>query len=322
MKQNTNSKKQKASRSRLKTRPFAALAFLFLILGTLANAQNQRFFYEYKYIPDSTNRSDVKTEMMILDVNKNGSKYYSHEKFVSDSITKAEVEKQLQSGLSGFGNINIQKRDKPGSVDYSVTKTYPDYEVFLHKNIQSDNYKIAEDQKPEWKLFPEKQQIGTYNTQKATANFGGREWTAWFCNDIPIPDGPYKFHGLPGLIVKVEDKTGSFEMTLVGNKKNYSTSDTDIKLPGNMIAFGLGGNEIEVSKKQFRKVWQDYINDPAKNMRQMMMKMGDGTKTVIKMKTEDGKEITDMSEIYRGVEQRTKEMLEKNNNEIEPELFH
>lgn len=54
--------------------------------------------------------------------------------------------------------------------------------------------------------------------------FAGREWTAWFTSEISIPDGPYKFYGLPGLILKISDKTNthSFEMISVQKQKsNY-----------------------------------------------------------------------------------------------------
>jgi len=40
----------------------------FLFLGGLVSAQVNRFFYEYKFIPDSNNKEDVKTEMMMLDI--------------------------------------------------------------------------------------------------------------------------------------------------------------------------------------------------------------------------------------------------------------
>jgi GLPGLI family protein len=39
-----------------------------------------------------------------------------------------------------------------------------------------------------------------------------------------FPDGPYKFSGLPGLIVKIEDADKNYSWELKGNKKieNYS----------------------------------------------------------------------------------------------------
>lgn len=297
--------------------------FLFLLLSVFANAQINRFFYEYKYIPDSNDKTDVKKDMMLLDIDKNGSTYYSHEKFIADSTSKAEIEKQLKGG---FGeNISITKREGSGTVSFKVTKQYPDFKTYLFRSISTDQYKIAEDKKPEWKILPDKQKIGEYNAQKATTSFGGREWTAWFSTDIPFQDGPYKFYGLPGLIVKIEDNTGSHIMTLVGNKKMAAAApSTDTKLPENIRMIGIGGKEIEVTKEQFKKAWKAYVNDPSKNMREMLMRTsGDSnTKMVFRMKTPDGKEISDPNQVFREMEKRTKEALKKNNNPIEPDLVN
>lgn len=292
---------------------------LFLLAGILANAQINRFFYDYKFIPDSNNKEDVKSEMMYLDIDKNGSNYYSRTKFVADSTSRAELEKQIKSFS---GNISVSRRENPGQVSFKVTKSYPDFKTYLFRSVSSDQYKIREDQKPEWKILSDKQKIGEYNTQKATTNFGGREWIAWFSTDIPFQDGPYKFYGLPGLIVKIEDTTGSHIMTLVGNKKvtQAAASEKEPELPQNIRVFGMGGKELEVTEDQFRKAWKDYVNDPAKNMREMMMRNTDNSKMTFKVKTSDGKEISDPNQVFREMEKRTKESLAKNNNPIEPDL--
>jgi len=44
-----------------------------------------------------------------------------------------------------------------------------------------------------------------YTCSKAICDFEGRSYSAWFTQDIPINDGPYKFFGLPGMILKIED---------------------------------------------------------------------------------------------------------------------
>ncbi len=255
---------------------------------------------------------------MLLDIDKTGSKYYSYDKFVSDSTQKADLEKQLKAGA---GNINITKREKSGQVSYSVTKQYPDFTTYYFTRVSTDAYKVKEDKKPEWKILPEKEKVGEYNTQKATTNFGGRSWTAWFTTDIPFQDGPYKFYGLPGLIVKLEDATGSHSMILVGNKKTVASQEKELELPGNVRLIGVGGKDIEVTKDQFKKVWKAYVNDPTKNMREMMMKNGNGTNISFKVKNPDGREITDPNEVFRDMEKKTKESLKKNNNSIEPDLY-
>lgn len=294
-----------------------------MLLSVFANAQTNRFFYEYKYIPDSNDKTDVKKEMMLLDIDENGSTYYSHDKFVADSTSKADLEKQLKGGFGG--NISINRRERPGQVNFKVTKHYPDFKTYLFRSISVDQYKIQEDKKPEWKILPDKQKIGEYNAQKATTSFGGREWTAWFSTDIPFQDGPYKFYGLPGLIVKIEDNTGSHIMTLVGNKKVQSAApEKETQLPDNIKVIGLGGKEIEVTKDQFKKAWKAYVNDPSKSMKEMMMRNGGdpNTKMVFKMKTPDGKELSDPNQVFREMEKRTKEALQKNNNPIELDLMN
>ncbi|UMQ42824.1 GLPGLI family protein [Chryseobacterium sp. Y16C] len=297
------------------------LVFSCILIGMITSAQTNRFFYEYKFIPDINDKTDIKTEMMYLDIDKNGSSYYSRDKYIADSTQKADLEKQIKAFS---GSININKREKPGQVSYRVTKSYPDFKTYLFRNISSDSYKIKEDKKPEWKIQSEKQKIGEYTAQKATTSFGGREWIAWFASDLPFQDGPYTFYGLPGLIVKIEDTTGSHVMTLVGNKvlQSSKTEDKELSLPENIKLFGMGGKEIEVTKDQFKKAWKAYVNDPTKNMREMMMKNDGNTKMVFKTKTADGKEISDPNQVFREMEKRTKEGLAKNNNPIEPDLVN
>lgn len=265
-------------------------AFNLLIIGVFANAQNKRFTYEYRFIPDSTNVGDIKTEMMNLDVADSGSKFYSYTAYHSDSIMRADLEKQLAS----TGTMNVKTDARKGSVRYSISKKYPKYEVFLHNRILRDQYKVADDRKIDWKISSEKQKIGEWNTQKAEADFGGRKWVAWFAADIPIQDGPYKFHGLPGLIVKLEDQTKSHVFNLQA-VKNISEIPKDV----------FGEKEIAVNQKQYDKLLKDYENDPTKGLKQMQM----GGVTMI-MKEGTGNQMKDQ-------EDRLKARIKKDNNRIE-----
>jgi GLPGLI family protein len=291
---------------------------LMLIIGFSSFAQN-RFFYDYKFIPDSTDKANVLKEIMLLDIDKSGSKYYGQEKFIADSTSRADLERQLKLSPN---NISISRNDKPGMITYKVTKQYPDFKTLLFTKISSDNYKIEEDKKPEWKILPDKQKIGEYNAQKATTKYGGREWTAWFSTDLPFQDGPYKFYGLPGLIVKIEDKTGSHSLTLVGNKTIQTTTEKEMDLPQGVQLYGMGGKDIEINKAQFKKAWKAYKSDPTKNMREMMSKNSDTNKVIFKTKTADGREISDPNQVFREMEKKAKEGFKKNNNPIEPELYN
>lgn len=269
----------------------------FLIVGIVTFAQNKRFIYEYKFISDSTNIDDVKTEMMFLDTTKDGSKYYSYTVFNSDSIMKVDLEKQL----AATGSINVKSDMQKGSVRYSVTKTYPDYKINLHRRLGMDAYNISDDRKINWKILSDKEKIGEWNAQKAEADFAGRHWTAWFSTEIPIQDGPYKFRGLPGLIVKIEDKTGSHKMELKGIKN--ITGNVDINV--------FEVKEIAVNSKQFQKVLKEYENDPTKGIKQIQM---GGTSIIL-----TGKDGTS-TKIAKEQEERLKARIKKDNNRIELDI--
>ena len=275
------------------------LVNFFLIVGIVTFAQNKRFIYEYKFISDSTNTADVKTEMMFLDTTKDGSKYYSYTVFNSDSLMKVDLEKQL----AATGSINVKSDMQKGSVRYSVTKTYPDYKINLHCRLGMDAYNISDDRKINWKISSEKEKIGEWNVQKAEADFAGRHWIAWFSTEIPIQDGPYKFRGLPGLIIKIEDKTGSHKMELKGIKNIVGDVDVNV----------WEAKEIAVNSKQFQKVLKEYENDPTKGIKQIQM---GGTSIVL-----TGKDGTS-TKIGKEQEERLKSQIKKDNNRIELDIMN
>lgn len=269
------------------------LLFIFC-LGLSLNlfAQNQRYIYEYKLVKDSTDKASQRSEMMYLDTSKEGSEYYSYTAYHSDSLVRAALETQLKA----TGMINIKSDMKKDGERYSVSKTYPDYKTELHNRIGMNRYKITEDRKLNWKILPDKQQIGKWQTQKATLDFAGRQWTAWFASEIPLQEGPYKFSGLPGLIVKMEDKTSSHILELKGIK---TLTDDDIK------AYKKPNNELALNQKQYQKLLDDYAKDPTQGFKQAAM-----GGIVLKPAEGDNRWMKER-------EAQLKEELKKDNNKIE-----
>ena len=284
------------------------ISALFLLLSLMISAQNNRVIYEYKFAPDSTKIDSLKTEWMYLDINKKGSKYYSKSAFESDSIVNESIKKQMASGMK---SISVSRQSIGGEINYEVEKTYPDYKTFLVSNIGNDTYKIAEDRKPNWKISTEKKQLGTFNVQKATTDFAGRSWTAWFTTEVPIQDGPYKFSGLPGLIVQMEDQTGTHKMELKGLKKIAETKTEELNTQGKDIPL-LRKKPLEVNRSQYVKQLKQYQNDPVQGMREILNRPN--SKVSINV---NGKEISDPKEVLRELEKNAKEELQRNNNTIE-----
>jgi GLPGLI family protein len=241
-------------------------------------------------VPDSANVTDIKKEIMNLDTSPGGSKFYSYTIYQSDSAMKINLEKQI----AATGMINITPDMYKGLVKDQISKAYPQYDVFLHTKIFADQYKIKDLRKLNWKISSEKKKTGDWNVQKAETDFAGRHWTAWFAAEIPIQDGPYKFHGLPGLIVSLEDNSKSHVFVL-NAVKNLD------QIPGNI----WDRKEIDINAKQYSKLLKDYENDPTKGLKQMQM----GAVTMIMA---DGN-----AKHTKEQEARIKERIKKNNNQIE-----
>ncbi|MEZ4919633.1 MAG: GLPGLI family protein [Saprospiraceae bacterium] len=88
-----------------------------------------------------------------------------------------------------------------------------------------------------WKLHPEFRIIGQFNCQKAVCQFRGRSYVAWYTLEIPISSGPYKFGGLPGLILDVESTDGLVKFNFVSLE--ISSSLTDVIRPPSGIYLSL-----------------------------------------------------------------------------------
>jgi GLPGLI family protein len=68
----------------------------------------------------------------------------------------------------------------------------------------------------EWTIFPDTMTVLNYLCFKATTEFRGRRYIAWFTPDIPINEGPWKIYGLPGLILRLEDEDRLFLHEAIG----------------------------------------------------------------------------------------------------------
>lgn len=170
-------------------------------------------------------------DTMALDIGKHLSRFYDPARLGRDSAVS-----NLLEGINSaeIKSMNVYKDDQkdfsnvPGTKQ-SNTMEGESYQIFKDKqtNVLTvfdylSNYKGTKFQyedtfpKLNWELVEGTDTIASYACQKAKLNFRGRNYTAWFSPDIPINDGPWKFSGLPGLILKVEDTDQLFSFTLIG----------------------------------------------------------------------------------------------------------
>ncbi|HSF45564.1 MAG TPA: GLPGLI family protein [Chitinophagaceae bacterium] len=94
-----------------------------------------------------------------------------------------------------------------------------------------------------WKITAEERMIDSIRCIKATCEFRGREYVAWFSPNIPLSFGPWKMGGLPGLIVDLQDSGENLLIRL----KRLSQKDVAINLPG-AIRYSKDEHVAEIRK--------------------------------------------------------------------------
>jgi GLPGLI family protein len=67
-----------------------------------------------------------------------------------------------------------------------------------------------------WVFHPERKRLGPYECHRASGWFRGREYEAWYAPDIPVPSGPFKLGGLPGLILEACSTDGKVKFLFGG----------------------------------------------------------------------------------------------------------
>lgn len=266
------------------------------LLAQVTFAQTNRFVYQVTSKPDINNKSDIKIENAYLDISAEKSMFYSENRIKRDSVMKAN----FQSG--GARGFNREQMDGlRTNINYSIEKNKKDQKIIYKDRLGRDQYSYEEDRPLNWKILSETTKIGDYKVQKAETDFGGRKWTAWFTTDLPYQDGPYKFSGLPGLVVKAEDSTGDYSFDLM---KNYKISDFP-----EMVTFG---NVMKVKRTDYVKQQEKYKTDPASFMNSQ--RGGGGISAPMRIGGGGNQNPADMR---KRMEERAKEEAKRNSNPIE-----
>ncbi|TDX84613.1 GLPGLI family protein [Epilithonimonas xixisoli] len=234
------------------------LALSSLLILISVNSQVHRFYYELTYKPNKDSATTEK-EMMVLDVAKDESLFLPYKQLEYDSVLTANIKKAREFGAEIDKELMTKK---PPLLSYRISK-FKDGNLGFKDFIGISEYYIySEKPNLKWNITNEKEKIEIYNAQKATTNFGGRSWIAWFTTDIPIQDGPYKFSGLPGLVIKLEDSGNNYSWILKGNKKLTHNIEIN-KL--NYLESQMGEAK-KIPKSAFEKRSAEYRKNPMSQM--------------------------------------------------------
>lgn len=238
-------------------------SFLLALLSfVFAKAQTHRFIYDVVYKKDSTANLTTK-ENYLLDINKDEVLYYTRDFFIADSLINNNIPfpKNMKLNTSTIISHRIGGNN------------YDEYDL-----LENTILKLQTKDFQNWKLTGEKKKIKELSLQKAVTNWGGRNWTAWFTTEIPFQEGPYKFHGLPGLIIEVYDDKNNYRFELVKSEKFNAKEGNQFIEISKQQAVGVEWEKYKNTKIKFYESPVNFIQNSIGDSRNQEFFLNDGTK--------------------------------------------
>lgn len=205
--------------------------------------------YQTSFVPDTAMPDKRIEETMMLKVGAERSVYYSYARFRTDSLIEADK----AAGASQDVISEHIKQGGDGFVSYQIYKNYPAGKLTTLDQLATTRFRCEEPtERPQWTLYPDTTTVLSYTCRKATCHFRGRDYVAWYTEEIPKSEGPWKLQGLPGLILKASDSRQHYTFVCSGIEQCRQEE---------MIQFT--GSEYEpVSRKDLQKAHKRYASDP------------------------------------------------------------
>jgi len=209
------------------------LTCLFLIIPFLGMSQNENILVTYDIY---FNMGVTSKKSGILVSNGSSSLFRQGSNFnKEDDIPRDE-----------FGDFYIDTQKN--NLDIHVIKD----SLFTMTYVDNDLYRVHEKlPNIKWNLNKKEEKIiNGYTSYKATGKFRGREYTAWYTPEIPINIGPWKFNGLPGLILEISDSNKKFQWFV--KEINYPYKGSITSLESHQDDFS------KVSLKEYVEIFEEY----------------------------------------------------------------
>ena len=209
---------------------FIAIAMAFCSLRLFAQSpfnidefkviDQSRFIvtYEAMMTEDSLKPAKQKFDHLVLMVGDSISMCYSNTMHRFDSAFTVSERK----GQDSYKNMSHFVGENGGVWVPDVYKYYGRKRMTIMHRIMEGRVPIYLYDEPldlmDWQMSFETKEILGYQCFKAECDFRGRHWTAWCTMQIPVQDGPWKFCGLPGLILEAEESRGHYAFYCIGIK--------------------------------------------------------------------------------------------------------
>lgn len=191
--------------------------FFFVTLTSICNAQNQGIVY-YGHIESPGKGGPSGLDFNAYLIFDKAASYYVTAKDSLENLSK--LEKEQTKEVNGTTQVYLGKHTLPQGkqVYYNRQKD----SLWWNKKYKEPVYGREKRENINWKLGSETKTLAGLTCYKATGAFRGKTYTAWYTTKIPLPYGPWKLQGLPGLILEAYDEKK--EMYLYFKSLEYPVS--------------------------------------------------------------------------------------------------
>ncbi|QZE13772.1 GLPGLI family protein [Halosquirtibacter laminarini] len=255
------------------------LLLFFMMIGTLKaddytiiDTTKVSFYYDYTFVRDTNNITDIDHDDMVLQVGSHCARFSHTSQVELDSATYIYRDYTFEEQYKYIKDILALPSSSKYS-SYTLCKGYPKKDEYsIHFYINKKFLRIVEPIFTSWNLEEAKDTtIMGHPCSLATCNYAGRDYRAWYTLDIPISFGPYKFDGLPGLVMRVEDtkKQHVFQLYKIEKRKRkmfYVEYDNQIKVNPEALC-GVFRNNIQQRYRQTTGGKKLQFDDPSMNAR-------------------------------------------------------
>ncbi len=193
-----------------------AVIYLF-IWGLVSKGQNQELFITYNYI------SPNKLEQKAFEVTSNKHACIS---ILKSGVKEGQVVKaKMKNGMEI--DLPVPPKDNP---DVFVYKNYNE-QYLISQDKVADKYFFTKEPliQMQWQLTGNTKKLLKYNCQEATTTFRGRDYVVYFTAELPFKAAPFKFYGLPGVVLQI--KTIDEQINIQASRLKVQPSGKSIQNP-------------------------------------------------------------------------------------------
>lgn len=190
----------------------------------------------------------MRKHQKILHTNGELSVYRTYGSYQVDSVIKQSGIGYDRVTIAFYTELTSKYKTTPNSY---LVKDYDKRDLLYNERIFADRYQYNEPL-PEfhWTICKDTILLHGHICRKATTSFRGRDWVVWYAEDIPVSEGPWKFGGLPGLILKAQstDREHKFVALMVERRDEE-------------MYYDINSHSFKTTRKRFNREKKNYCTN-------------------------------------------------------------